>query len=127
VSWKEDRSKAYDWSNYRFAAGWINCSKQNLDSNQMIDPFCVGDDWFEILLPSLQLVTTKAVPEGMRERAKTMLTRLHLQDDERVIRVRRRWYELYQDGNLTLEGLRESAPLIAAAVERGAAPSTPGC
>ena len=51
-----------------------------------------------------------------------MLQRLRLGDDERVIRQRRAWYELYQAKELTLEGLRKMAPLIARAID--AAPST---
>jgi len=118
VSCDENRSKAYDWSNYRFASGWINSSKNSLSSDQIFDPFTVEDGWFEILLPSLQLVATDAVPDAQRDRANFVLKRLHLRDDERVIRQRREWYRMYQAGELTLEGLRKKAPLIAAAVSK---------
>lgn len=37
VSCDEDRTKAYDWANYRYAAGWINSSKQTLRSNEIVD------------------------------------------------------------------------------------------
>ena len=99
-------------------SGWLNSSKGNLASKQIPDPFEVGDGWFEILLPSLQLIITDAVPEVERPRAMFALTRLHLRDDERVIRQRREWYCMYQDGEITLDGLRKKAPLIARAVER---------
>jgi len=118
VSWDEDRTLAYEWSNYRYAAGWINSSKQSLKSDQMLDPFEIGDGWFEIILPSLQLRVTSAVPECVKGRAEFVLKRLHLRDDERVIRQRRAWYGLYEEGKLNLDGLWERAPLIAAAVER---------
>lgn len=118
VSWHEDPNLAYEWSNYRYASGWINSSKQNLTSAQLLDPFDVGEDWFEILLPSLQLVATKTIPTKYRKRAQTMLTRLGLRDDERILRQRREWYRLYQEKKLTLDGLRELAPLIATAVEK---------
>ncbi len=117
VSWDEDNTRAYDWSNYRYAAGWYNSSKQNLESNQLLDPLAVEDGWFEIILPSMQLVATDAVPENMRERAEFMLERGRLGHDERVLRVRRQWYKLYRAKKLPLAGLRELAPLIAAAVE----------
>ena len=39
VSCDEDRTKAYDWSNYRYASGWVNSSKQNLKSADIFDPF----------------------------------------------------------------------------------------
>ena len=118
VSCDEDRSRAYDWSNYRFASAWVNSSKQSLRSSQILDPFEVEDDWFEILLPSLQLGLTGQVPSAFRERAEYVLTRLHLRDDERVIRQRRAWYRLYIEGKLTLEGLARCAPMIAAAVQK---------
>jgi hypothetical protein len=118
VSCSEDRAKAYSWSNYRYASGWINSSKQALRSHQILDPFAVVNGWFEIILPSLQLVATNLVPEAYRERAELMLTRLHLRDDERVLRQRREWYRMYQEGELNLEGLAKKAPLIAAAVDQ---------
>ncbi len=122
VSVHEDRSKAYDWTNYRFAAGWLNSSKQALNSSQLLDPFAVQDGWFEVLLPSMQLVLTEHVPSEWRERAQFMLNRMHLGHDERIIRQRREWYRMYQDGELNLLGLERKAPLIAAAVKKREAP-----
>jgi hypothetical protein len=122
VSEKEDPRRLYDWDNYRYADGWLNASKKDLRSDQLLDPFDVEDGWFEIILPSLQLVVTEACPADRRERAERMLTRLRLSHDERVVRYRREWYRMYQDGELTLEGLAKKAPLIARAVakQRGA-------
>ena len=118
VSWNEDRSQAYEWDNYRFSSGWINSSKQNVPSADLLDPLTVGHGWFEIILPSLQLRITDSVPCGLRARAKYTLKRLHLIHDERVLRQRRMWYGMYQCGELTLNGLRKVAPLIAAAVQK---------
>lgn len=118
VSWDEDKTRAYDWSNYRFSSGWLNSSKQSLRSAKIIDPFTVDDGWFEILLPSLELVATDRVPEAERARVDCVLTRLHLGRDERIMRQRREWYRMYQDGELTFDGLGKKAPLIAAAVKK---------
>lgn len=118
VSVDEDRSKSYNWANYRFSAAWINSSKQSLKSSQIIDPFAVVDEWFEVLLPSMQLVLTDRVPVNERGRAQFVLDRLHLGHDERIVRQRREWYRMYQDGELTLVGLAKKAPLIAAAVQK---------
>jgi hypothetical protein len=117
VSCHEDKSKAYEWANYRYCSGWINSSKQNMKAAELFDPFEVEDGWFEIILPSLQLVVSDSVPEALRDRAELVLTRLHLRDDERVIRQRREWYQMFQEGQINLEGLRTKAPLIARAVE----------
>jgi hypothetical protein len=113
VSIAADRSLAYEWSNYRFASAWINSAKQN---QTVLDPFDVQDGWFEIELPSLELRVTDATPSEWRELADHTLTRLHLRDDERIMRQRQAWYELYREGALTLEGLHGLAPLIARAV-----------
>ncbi|WP_323914294.1 hypothetical protein [Aeromonas caviae] len=112
-----DESLAYEWANYRYAAGWINSSKNKAVT--ILDPLNVGSGWFEVLLPSLQLVMVPdRVPEALRTLAELTLIRLHLRDDERVLKQRRMWYRMYQEGKLTLEGLHEMAPLIAAAVEK---------
>jgi hypothetical protein len=111
------RNLAYEWSNLRFASGWINSCKGTLD-DQVLDPFDLGEDWFEILLPSLQLVLTDKVPEQQRQKAEFTLKRLRLRDDERVLRQRQSWYQLYLDGDLTLQGLEKKAPLIARAVRK---------
>jgi len=73
--------------------------------DQVLDPFDLGEDWFEILLPSLQLVLTDKVPQQQRQKAEFTLERLRLRDDERVLRQRQSWYQLYLDGDLTLQGL----------------------
>lgn len=117
LSCKNYPDLAYEWSNYRFCAEWMNKSKQNED-DAVLDPFEVQDGWFEILLPSLQMVVTDKVPAHLRQKAQHTLIRLHLRDDERVIRQRREWFRMYQDGELTLEGLSKKAPLIAAAVKK---------
>ncbi|WP_201174505.1 hypothetical protein [Pseudomonas sp. S31] len=112
-----DESLSYEWTNYRFCSGWINSSKRK--SVEILDPHLVREGWFEVLLPSLQLVVVlEKVPEELRVAATETLTRLHLRDDERVLRQRRAWYSKYQEGKINLDGLREVAPLIAAAVER---------
>jgi len=104
----------YEWSNLRYGDGVINQRKGDSD---VLDPFEVRDDWFKVLLPSLQLVLTDAVPSELRLKAEFTLQRLGLRDDEVVVRYRRQWYRLYLGGDLSLEGLRRVAPLVARAVE----------
>ncbi len=48
------RNLAYEWSNLRFASAWINSTKGTLD-DQVLDPFDLAEDWFEILLPSQKI------------------------------------------------------------------------
>lgn len=115
LSFKTNPDLAYEWSNYRYVAHWINSKKK---AGDVLDPYEVGEGWFKVLLPSLQLVRTDKVPPERRELVDRTLKGLGLVHDERVLRQRRRWYALYLEGKLSLEGLREMAPLIAAAVEK---------
>lgn len=110
-----DESLAYEWTNYRFASGWINSSKNKRPN--VLDAFQVKAGWFEVLLPSLQLVAVKQnIPARLHELVDQTLKDLHLGNDERIVRQRRRWLQMYEEGKLSLDGLREMAPLIAAAV-----------
>lgn len=117
LSCKNYRHLAYEWANYRFCADWLNKSKLNADDT-VLDPFQVQNGWFEILLPSLQMIVTDQVPDHSRDKAQYTLKRLRLRDHESVIRQRREWYRMYQEGELTLAGLSKKAPLIAAAIEK---------
>lgn len=116
LSFKNHRHLAYEWGNYRFASETLNKSKQNADDS-VLDPYEVGDGWFEIVLPSLQMKVTDAVPVKYRAKAEFTLKRLKLRDGERIIRWRQSWFNMYLAGELTIDGLRRVAPLIALAVE----------
>ena len=105
---------AYEWCNYRFASGRMNQKKHTAD---VLDPFTVQDDWFKILLPSLQLVLTDAVPEELRPLAELTIRRLGLQDDPIMREQRAQWYEPYRHGHIDFEHLQANAPLVARAVE----------
>ncbi len=123
-SYKSNPGQAYEWSNYRFAAQWINSSKQ---TKEVLDPHDVGDEWFEIHLPSLQLMLVpEKIPPNYLELAKRTLTDLPIAHDERVLKQRRCWYKMYLEKKLHLDGLREVAPLIAIAVEKQIAQAVKG-
>jgi hypothetical protein len=91
------RHLSYEWSNYRYAAGWINSSKKDLD-DRLLDPFEVEDTWFEIILPSLQLVLTDKVPKEQRLKAQFTLQHLGLDYNERILRQREEWFRMYEQG-----------------------------
>jgi hypothetical protein len=112
-----NEARAYDWDNYRFASAWINSSKNK--RAVVLDPLWVREGWFELILPSLQLVLVPGeVPAHLHALAEQTLIDLHLCDDERVLRQRRAWLRKYEEGKMTLDGLWEVAPLIAAALAK---------
>lgn len=125
VSRDEDRTRAYEWSNFRYAAAWINSSKSALRAEEVLDPFEVSDDWFEIILPSCQMVMTERCPPEYQDRARTMLVRLRLGHDEDVVSYRQEWYRMYCEHELTLEGLERKAPLLARAIRKREAAEAP--
>lgn len=126
VSCDECDLLAYEWNNYRYIEGWINSSKKNKLSSDILDPFEVREGWFEIILPSLQLVATDAIPPAFKVRAANTLKHLPISHDERVLKTRRAWLAEYEQGRLTLEGLMVKAPLIAKAVLKRRNASLPG-
>lgn len=117
LSWVTRPDLAYEWSNFRFVSHILNSSKKTAD-DAVLDPYLVQSGWFEIILPSLQLRLTDKVPRAYRAKAEFTLKRLKLGDGEKIVRWRQLYYERYQAGQLTLEGLRELAPLVAVAVEK---------
>ena len=112
---------AYEWSNFRYGDKTLNGRKWK---HLVLDPFEVQDGWFAILLPSLQLVSTDRLPKKHRKKAAFTLEKLGLTNDEVIVRYRRQWFEMYQTGELTLDGLRRVAPLIARAVDQDLANGT---
>ncbi len=119
IACADDPTQVYEWDNYRYASNWVNSSKGRRREGelQVLDPYEVGEDWFEVSLPDLQLRLTDKIPPRLRERAEWTLKRLRLRNDPRVIRHRQGFYQMYVDKKLTLEGLRDYAPLIARAVD----------
>ncbi len=121
-SYKTHPELTYAWSNYRYAAAWINSAKKTAE---VLDPYDVGEGWFEVLLPSLQLVATDKVPPERRALVERTLRDLPIAHDERVLKQRRHWYQKYREGKPSLEGLREVSPLIAMAEEKRMAAAAP--
>jgi hypothetical protein len=105
---------AYEWNNFRYGEGVLN---QRKSDHLLLDPFEVKDNWFQIILPSTQLLLTDKIPKTKRRKAELTLEKLGLQDDEVVLRYRQQWFGMYRRRKLDLDGLREVAPLIARAVE----------
>lgn len=104
----------YEWRNYRWALDRINQFK---GTAEVLDPFEVRDDWFEVSLPDLQLRLTPQIPEDRRQLAEFTIGRLKLNDDF-AIALRARFFEPYVHGQCALEYVRDHAPLLAQAIQR---------
>ncbi len=120
VSCTEDRAKAFEWSNYRYASETVNSRKSALDKQKIkvLDPFDVKNGWFRVILPSFELALTDTVDADMRKLAQDTLKELHLDTGYEAIEARWSVYQSHwNEGAINLAGLRKDAPLIADAVE----------
>lgn len=104
---------AYEWTNFRYACEWFNKAKGSAD---VPDPHVVEDDWFQLLLPSLELVATDRVPPSERARVENVLR--WLGRDDRALATRRAYWRAWLDGEITLSALYRWAPLLADAIAR---------
>jgi hypothetical protein len=119
ISIDEDRSKAYEWDNFRYCDGRFNSRKRCTPSHEMLDPLLVEDGWFELSLPDLQLRITDLCPEHLRGRAEFMLEKLGLRNSEPVIRSRESYWSIYQEhGEAALPIIERQAPLVARAIRK---------
>lgn len=114
LSCKHHRHLAYEWTNYRYCFGSINSTKQNLDE-QILDPFEIEEDWFEIVIPGFMLKPTDRVPEAFYAKAKRTIDALKLNSQE-MINTRLRILNQYKNQMISFAGLEEKAPLLAKTV-----------
>ena len=122
VSLKTDRTLAYRWDNYRYLAGVVNSAKKPSWEGHLLDPYAVGADWFEMLLPSCLLRKTDNIPESERARADFTLEKVL--NGEYAVSLRREWYECHAKQGVPLSSLAVFAPLVAKAAARASSPSS---
>lgn len=118
-----DENLAYEWNNYRFVTQVINSSKKNADN--LLDPCDVCDGWFEVQIPSMQLIITDKVPQDKRAVAEYTVKRLKL-NGRTMKRQRASWYEEHQHFQNKADALgllSRKAPLIARAIENQVLPN----
>lgn len=112
-----NRQLAFEWSNLRYADPVINSLKGILD-DQVLDPCEIEDGWFEVQLPSFQLVPGGRLPSSLRQRAELTIDKLQLRGHKARF-TRWHWYcSHWHAGQPDLAALRRDAPLVAAAIER---------
>ena len=115
-------TRTYQWSNYRYASSWINSAKKPQHDGRLLDPYEVRAGWFEVVLPSMQLVLNQAkIPARLLAKAQFTLDRLPIRDDERVVDYRASCYTQFKnspDQITARQWLHREAPLIAEAIER---------
>jgi hypothetical protein len=106
--------QVYEWSNYRLASSLLNARKQNF--SDVLDPFLVGDDWFELELVGFQVKPAQQLDAEIRPRALATIDRLGLNDFE-FRSSRERDAQCYWDG-IPFHILAEESPFVARELKR---------
>lgn len=119
ISWsrckrRNEHHRAYEWDNLRWIAPELNSLK---GTHEVLDPFEVHDDWFELRLPSLRLHMTDEIPTEFRDKAATTLRILKLESGPLVRKWRQEELRLFA-GGLPLGEVLRRTPLLGRALEK---------
>ena len=107
---------AYEWSNYRLARQVIN--KRKGDTEEVIDPFTVGEEWFILDLPSCLIRAGRGVSGETRKAVNATINILGLNRDDRLVDERCRLLVDLADGLITLRFLERHYPFLCREVRR---------
>lgn len=101
---------AYEWSNYRLVCGLMNSRKNHFED--VLDPFAIGDDWFELEFVFFQLKpAAHLTDQGTIQAIQETIDRLKLNDEEcRTDREDR--YEEWERGDVSSNYMQRHAPHI---------------
>ena len=106
--------KAYEWTNYRLACSLVNTKKGVQD---VLDPFEIQDDWFELELVGFQVRAGPDVARGIREQVDKTIIDLGLNRFD-CRKAREDYAENYWSANISLAYLEQRAPFVARELRR---------
>lgn len=105
--------KAYEWSNYRLCCSRINSRKNDFDD--VLDPFLVGEAWFELELAFFQVIPAKHLAPDVRQTVQDSINRLKLNDFREA---RQEDAERYWQKGYSLDVLKQESPFVAFELHR---------
>ena len=106
-------SQVYEWDNYRLCAASVNSKKSDLQT--IIDPFEIGDGWFQLELVAFQVIRGPAVTPAYEGRVDATLELLNIGECRRA---RQEYVERYEQRDISFAYLDRRAPFIAAEMRR---------
>jgi hypothetical protein len=106
---------AYTWSNYRLATRPMNRNKS--DKLGVLDPFKVKAGWFALNFGTLEVIVGPTAPDSAQQGVLDSIDILKL-NGAKYRRGREQWFQLWCTGRLSIEGLKQVAPFIAAEIVR---------
>ena len=104
----------YEWSNYRLACARVNSGK---GVKSPLDPFEIGDDWFELELVGYQLLPGASVQEPLRTKILATIFDLDLNHPDHCL-ARSEYAEDYLEHGLSFGRLERRAPFVARELRR---------
>lgn len=107
---------AYEWSNFRLASGRVNSCKSN--QTNILDPFDVDNDWFEMDIPSCLLRAKAGLQSELRARINTTINSLRLNADDYYVQERCNILIDYAKGEISLSFLKRRYPFLAKEIGR---------
>ena len=108
----------YEWHNYRLACSLMNSRKNNY--RNVLDPFEVEDGWFRIELVGYQVIPAPQLPANIEAQVQATIDRLQLNDYE-CRKLREDYVNYFNQGDISLNHLRQRAPFLAREIERSTA------
>lgn len=106
--------RVYEWTNYRLACSRLNSRKN--DFEDVLDPFEIQDEWFELEFVGFQVKPGKGLDEATRARVLTTIQRLGL-NDYHFRRERERDVLRYEAG-VPYHVLVDESPFVARELKR---------
>ena len=107
--------QVYEWRNYRLACSLMNSRKSNVA--HVLDPFDVGNGWFELELVGYQLKPAGQLDPRTRDRVAKTIDQLKLNDED-CRELREHYASAYLTGEIRLSFLERRAPFIAIELRR---------
>ena len=107
---------AYEWSNFRLAGGRVNNSKG--DSIDVLDPFGIGHDWFQLDIPSCLVFANKDLTVDVKEKVKSTIQVLRLNSDDCYVQERCNILVAFARRQIQFQFLEERYPFLAREVVR---------
>lgn len=107
---------AYEWNNFRLASGRVNSSKGH--NNDILDPFVVEDEWFQMDIPACLMRANPALDKPLRVRVSTTINTLRLNQDDNYVQERCNILIEYAKEEITLGFLERRYPFLAKEVAR---------
>ena len=107
---------AYEWNNFRLAGGRVNNRKG--DSTDVLDPFQIGSDWFQLNIPSCLIFAKKGLATELKQKVTCTIDVLRLNSDDSYVQERCNILVAFAKGQIQFQFLEQRYPFLAQEIMR---------